>query len=195
MNGAMVVDNTEISGKTRVSLEAPQASPLLEDDSEQKLFAMHFSDTSIENRGVNEIKLFAGNYFTTPAEDFLTDNAISFIEETKSSTWSTPLQTERIAHHSKSFAHRNEQDEVDPITKLTEERITLLARRYVAKENYTDEELARLAIVTERVRKLMPAVTAQEYEALEKTLTSLQAVSLTNAGLREKLRLAKQENG
>ena len=105
------------------------------------------------------------------------------------------MQTDRIARHAKPLVHRNVQDEVDPITKLTEERIKLLARRYVAKEKYTDEELARLAIVTERVRKLLPAVTAKEYEALERTLTSLQDVSQANARLREKLRLAKQENG
>jgi len=64
------------------------------------------------------------------------------------------------------------------------DRITLLARKYVAKEQFSDEEAARLAIVTERVQRLLPAVTAREFESLEGILNAVKAIGELDKDIR-----------
>jgi hypothetical protein len=69
------------------------------------------------------------------------------------------------------------------------DRIALLARKYALKDRFSDEEAARLAIVTERVRQLLPAVTSKDFELLEDVLQSLKTVSDDDAELRKSLGL------
>jgi len=190
MISTVAFDDTEISGKVSVSLDAPM-SPLLEESPERQLFAEFFSSTWIEASPASE--LFADFFSPTWTEHSLQDAQVLFAEQ-GAAEWSTPLHTDRLARRPKRPPYRDEQPDVDPLTKATEDRVQLLARKYVAKDKFSDEESARLAIVTERVRKLLPAVTAQEFEALEHVLTSLRDISKTNASLRNKLRLAHQKN-
>lgn len=73
-------------------------------------------------------------------------------------------------------------------------RVTLLARKYVAKDQFSAEERARLAIATERVRQLMPAVTSAEFETLTTVLGKLKELQTSGNDLRDALsRLHDQE--
>ena len=190
MISTVAFDDTEISGKVGVSLDAPM-SPLLEESPERQLFAELSSSTWIEASPANE--LFADFFSPTWTEHSLLATQALFAEQ-GAAEWSTPLHTDHLARRPKRPPYRGEQPDVDPLTKATEDRVQLLARKYVAKDKFSDEESARLEIVTERVRKLLPAVTAQEFEALEQVLTSLRDISKANASLRDKLRLARQKN-
>ena len=190
MIDSTVIDNTEISGKPRVTLDAP-VSPLLDDSAKRRLFAEYFASTSIEGPDLEGRVAFT-EFFAPTWTDLPLD--IHARLESAVSDWVTPLHTERSVRHPTRTLVRAEPTDVDPVTKVTEERIQLLARKYVAKEKYSDEERARLAIVTERVRKLLPAVTVREFEALEQVLTSLRDITKENASLRDKLRLAPQED-
>jgi hypothetical protein len=190
MTNTVAFDDTEVSGKIGVLLDAPM-SPLLEESPERKLFAEFFSSTWIDESPASET--FAEFFFSTSTEHFPLEAHARFAE-LGTAEWSTPLHTDRLARHPKRPLYRGEQPDVDPLTKATEDRVQLLARKYVAKDKFSDEESARLAIVTERVRKLLPAVTTQEFEALEQVLTSLRDISKANANLRDRLRLARQEN-
>jgi hypothetical protein len=77
----------------------------------------------------------------------------------------------------------------DPFERANSDRIALLARKYVAKDTFVDEDRARLAIVTERVRQLFPAVTSEDVEAMEHALTASQQVSESDNELRKLLGL------
>lgn len=190
MINTVAIDDTAISGKAGVLLDAPM-SPLLEDSQGRKLFADFFSSTWSGELQASE--LFANFFSSTTIEHSPLDAPLPFAEH-GAVEGSTPIYSDRPSHRPTRPIYRGEQPDVDPLTKATEDRVQLLARKYVAKDKFSDEESARLAIVTERVRKLLPAVTAQEYEALEQVLTSLGDISKSNASLRDKLRLARQKN-
>jgi hypothetical protein len=66
------------------------------------------------------------------------------------------------------------------------ERVTLLARKYVSG-TLSPEADARLAIATERVRRLLPRVTADDFEALESILEDLDSINRRNAERRKRL--------
>jgi hypothetical protein len=74
----------------------------------------------------------------------------------------------------------------DPITRSNTDRLTLLARKYVAKEaeQFSDEDRARLEIVTERMRRLIPAATVDEFEAVADVLQLAQRIADSNAEIR-----------
>jgi len=65
-------------------------------------------------------------------------------------------------------------------------RLELLAREYVAGI-LSDEEGARLAIVSERVRRLIPRVTVEDFEALEHILDDVQQIELSDITRRRRL--------
>jgi hypothetical protein len=65
-------------------------------------------------------------------------------------------------------------------------RLELLARQYVAGQLSTEEE-ARLAIVSERVRRLIPRVTVEDFEVLERILE--EAASIESADIERRRRL------
>lgn len=65
-------------------------------------------------------------------------------------------------------------------------RLELLARLYVSK-HLSPEEDARLAIVTEKVRRLIPRVTVEDFEALETMASESEAIRAANVGRRRRL--------
>jgi hypothetical protein len=83
----------------------------------------------------------------------------------------------------------------DPVRKTNDARVALLARKYVAKEKFSDEDTARLAILTERVRRLLPAVTEGELEALESALKAAKLLADSDAALRLRLAALKGHGG
>ena len=108
----------------------------------------------------------------------------------------TPLLSEQPIRQPLAWmSERSTQEPNDQIAKVNSERVALLARKYVAKEGLGHEDSARLAIVTERVRRLLPAVTTKEYEALEQALKVVQQVRASEQDLRERLGLIRRKNG
>ena len=67
-------------------------------------------------------------------------------------------------------------------------RLDLLARQYVSK--LSPEEDARLSIVTERVRRLIPRVTVEDFEALERIAERLQRIGSDDVDRRNRLGIA-----
>jgi hypothetical protein len=65
-------------------------------------------------------------------------------------------------------------------------RLELLARRYVARQLSMEEE-ARFAIVSERVHRLIPRVTAADFEALESILEEAQRIESADIERRHRL--------
>ncbi len=65
-------------------------------------------------------------------------------------------------------------------------RLTLLARQYVAGKLSIEEE-ARLAIVAERVRRLIPRVTVEDFEALEHILEEAEHIESADIERRRRL--------
>ena len=65
-------------------------------------------------------------------------------------------------------------------------RLELLARQYVSGDLSPEEE-ARLAIVTERVRRLIPRVTAEDFEMLERILEDANQVEAEDIERRRRL--------
>jgi hypothetical protein len=88
-----------------------------------------------------------------------------------------------------------QQLEPEPGGSANAARVTLLARKYVAKNGFSPEEEARLAIVTERVRQLVPAVTVREVEALEQLFLTLKKVEQSDNEVRDVLGLPKKGDG
>ena len=68
-------------------------------------------------------------------------------------------------------------------------RLDLLAREYVNK-HLSPEEEARLSIVTQRVRRLIPRVTIEDFEALERIAERLQRIGSDDADRRRRLGIA-----
>ncbi len=65
-------------------------------------------------------------------------------------------------------------------------RLELLARQYVAGELSSEEE-ARLAIVSERVRRLIPRVTTEDFEILERILEDANQIEAEDIERRRRL--------
>jgi hypothetical protein len=83
--------------------------------------------------------------------------------------------------------HLPVQDRVESeVDVAASERVTLLARKYVSG-SLSPEADARLAIATERVRRLVPRVTADDVEALESILEDLDSISQRDAERRKRL--------
>jgi hypothetical protein len=80
-----------------------------------------------------------------------------------------------IEVHSESTAERANQT-----------RLELLARLYVSKKLLPEED-ARLAIVTEKVRRLIPRVSADDFEALGVIAQDSEAIRVKNEERRRRL--------
>lgn len=65
-------------------------------------------------------------------------------------------------------------------------RLELLARQYIARQLST-EEAARLAIVSERVRRFIPRVTTEDFEALESILEEATRIESVDIERRQRL--------
>jgi hypothetical protein len=164
-----IVEETAVTHAPTLNLDAAQASALLAD---ARLLGALKDDRSASTRVLGA----AGMGQATEEAGFLTTGT------------ATMLVAERAAKLGLLYRRGLGYQGDDPIERANAERVELLARRYVANERYSNEERARLAIVTERVRKLLPAVTAAEYEALEQHLEALQRLSAANERIRAKLR-------
>ena len=65
-------------------------------------------------------------------------------------------------------------------------RLELLARRYVAKQ-LSPEEDARLAILTQKIRRLIPRVTIEDFERLESMAEESEDIRIRNEERRRRL--------
>jgi hypothetical protein len=75
-----------------------------------------------------------------------------------------------------------------PAQEANRIRLELLARQYVSKQ-LSPEEDARLAIVTEKVRRLIPRVTVEDFEALALIAEESKMVRARNEDRRRRLAL------
>ena len=82
----------------------------------------------------------------------------------------------------------NEPSQISDAEIANRDRLQLLARAYVAGKLSTEEE-ARLAIVTERVRRLIPRVTSADFEELERIAEDLRRIELEDSQRRIRLGL------
>jgi hypothetical protein len=99
-------------------------------------------------------------------------------EEARGEEWSSLLPAT-----TSSF---EEVSEVSDAEAANHTRLTLLARQYVAGKLSIEEE-ARLAIVAERVRRLIPRVTVEDFEALERILEEAEHIESTDIERRQRL--------
>lgn len=83
-----------------------------------------------------------------------------------------------------------EPAELSPAEEANRSRLELLARQYVAGQLSTEEE-ARLAIVSERVRRLIPRVTIQDFDRLEGIGKDLKELQFDNAERRRRIQSLK----
>jgi hypothetical protein len=74
----------------------------------------------------------------------------------------------------------------DYINKENEERIELLARKYCNK-NVSNEETARLKILTNKIKNLIPLVSDSEYKALDIIVTDISEIKERNLRRKRKL--------
>jgi hypothetical protein len=74
---------------------------------------------------------------------------------------------------------------------LNQTRLELLSRQYVAGE-LSPEEKTRLAIVTERVRRLIPRATVEDFEMLEQILQKAAKIEAEDIERRRRLRIEKE---
>jgi len=96
----------------------------------------------------------------------------------------TPYRDEDIVGQEEelpSSKPSGEEAELSPAESANRDRLALLAREYVAGQLSTEEE-ARLKIVSERVRRLIPRVTSQDFEELERIATELEQIGSEENG-------------
>jgi hypothetical protein len=79
-----------------------------------------------------------------------------------------------------------ETSQVSDADVASRTRLALLARQYETARLLTEEE-ARLAIVTERVRRLIPRVTVDEFEALQAILEEAERIESADVERRRRL--------
>lgn len=96
----------------------------------------------------------------------------------------TPILNEELSRFRARHSRIAPQEEHDPIYRTNNDRVTLLARKYVAHERFSEEEHARLAILTERLRQLVPAVTKSELENIDGMLRLIEEAEQTDSEIR-----------
>ena len=97
----------------------------------------------------------------------------------------TPTLSEHAAPRPPDLLRRPVPESADDeISKLGEGRSTLLAKRFEGKSSA--EDVARIAILTDRLRKLNPRVTAREREAAEQLVDDVETLSARLENLRTK---------
>lgn len=95
----------------------------------------------------------------------------------------TPVEREELITEYNQSIHESEEVEATNI-----DRIKLLARKYARKGLSTEDE-ARLEIVTERIRQLIPRVTIEDFEHLGKIAEEIKNISDADNKLRKELGL------
>jgi len=85
------------------------------------------------------------------------------------------------------YSYKDHEND-DRINKENEERIELLARKYCNK-NVPIEETARLKILTNKIKNLVPLVSDSEYKTLDFIVTDLNKIKERNLKRKKKLGL------
>jgi hypothetical protein len=116
---------------------------------------------------------------TTDREPFVVVGDITaFAEEARTEEWPVPLPDTLSAVDGTA-----QVPEADVVNRT---RLALLARQYEAARLSIEEE-ARLAIVTERVRRLIPRVTVDDFEALQAILEEAERIESADVERRRRL--------
>jgi hypothetical protein len=102
----------------------------------------------------------------------------AFAEEARAEEWSELLLD--------TMSPFEEVSQVSEGEVANRTRLALLARQYEAGRLSIEEE-ARLAIVAERVRRLIPRVTAEDFEVLEGILEEAQRIESADIERRRRL--------
>ena len=98
--------------------------------------------------------------------------------------WSSTLtENENILIETQQFG-----SEFEEIENVNRDRIELLARKY-ARKKLSKEDIARLEIVRERMRKLVPRVTTKDFEKLVEIAEDIKRIGDEDDRLREELGL------
>ena len=79
-------------------------------------------------------------------------------------------------------ARNNPSIDQNPLGKARDDRIALLVRKYEGKTN--SEDSARLAILTERIRRLSPSIPVKALDLMEDMVQSAENVSMDLADIR-----------
>jgi len=93
---------------------------------------------------------------------------------------------------SSAFRHRRGgvPAEEDAFLLCTQDqRVALLARKYIEGRHFSDEEDARLRILTERLRRLIPRVTTEDLEKIESLVVDVNEANKQNQAIRRRLGL------
>jgi hypothetical protein len=98
----------------------------------------------------------------------------------------TPVEREELITASYQSSLESEEAEATNV-----DRIKLLARKYARKGLSTEDE-ARLAIVTERIRRLVPRVATEDFERLAEIAEEIKRIGDEDAELREELGLNEE---
>jgi hypothetical protein len=124
--------------------------------------------------GLSAYEVFERDFLTAP-------NTISMEEESDLASLSFSSDIDEFATERTSAVN-----EADAANRT---RLEILAREYVNKQ-LSAEERARLEIVTQKVRRLIPRVTIEDFEALQHIAERLQAIETDDASRRRRLGIA-----
>ena len=93
-----------------------------------------------------------------------------------------------LSGHSETIHEIRDDSIPDSAVTTRDKRLRLLARKYAQKE-FSEEETARMEILTARLRKMVPRVDVSDFEKLEQMAQSLEAAEKRTEALRRKLNL------
>lgn len=115
------------------------------------------------------------------------DPAFNEIEENKYSGGTTYILHDETSDEGNQAEIEFHEDSYNKTHSPNEERIKLLARKYIKK--LSNEENARLEMLCERVRQLFPRATADDFAQLEKIGAELKDFEEEDKRIREKYNL------
>ncbi len=138
-----------------------------------------------EKRGREETKV---GDFNRPRQAFEETIFIEFQRQVpllKRQLDTTPTAEELRTREAQPAAHRGLDD--DAVVKARDARLALLARKYEGTASV--EDTARLQILTERLRKLAPRVTAADVEQVAEMVADAEGIASRLAAVKEKFGL------
>jgi len=87
-----------------------------------------------------------------------------------------------VSDRDRPAADEASQQGNDEISRARDARLTLLERKYDGSAS--PEDVARFQLLTERIRKLMPRVTQQDFDTLNEMVESAESIAGTLASIR-----------
>ena len=118
----------------------------------------------------------------------LTRNEVQLFESQKSNYWGSVSE-----QYDTDDLESNDTDQTKRADEAGRDRLVLLARQYV-KNRLSREEDARLAIVTETLRRLIPRVTTDDFLELESIASRVQEIGQENAKVRARLESKRKKS-